>query len=168
MPLTKPRRCESCNELKPAKQFLPSSLSPTGYIGKYLDCIKRSAARCRRSQTEPKLPTVPTAIRPLQTRMPLHLVRAASRFVAEYQPGVDRAIDVALEPELRDLLLWLRDLTLKEIVAPQTPEEIGRAILNYKDDRMARGITYGALWATLVRTAAIYAAQDDALGQPKA
>ena len=65
-----------------------------------------------------------------------------------------------MEPELHDLLLWVRELSLKEAIAPMTPEEIGREILNYKDDRIARGVTYGALWAALVRAAAIYSAQD--------
>jgi hypothetical protein len=161
MPPAKSRRCESCNELKPAKQFLPSSLSPTGYVSKCLDCIKLAAARCRRSQMEPKLPAViPTAVRPLQTRLAPHLVQAAIRFVAEHQPGVERPIDAEMEPELHDLLLWLRELSLKEAIAPQTPEEIGREILNYKDERIARGVTFGALWAALVRAAAIYEAHD--------
>src|SRR5262245_47532758 len=129
----KSRRCESCNQLKPAKQFLPSSLSPTGFLGKCMDCIKLAAARSRRSQAETQLPAViSSTVRPLQTRMAPHLVRAAIRFVAEYQPGVERPIDTELEPELRDLLLWLRGLTLKEAVAPQSPEQIGQEILNYK------------------------------------
>jgi hypothetical protein len=177
MPPVKSRRCESCNEIKPAKQFLPTSLNPTGYLAKCMDCIKLAAMRHRRSQAEAGLPVViptavrrqvaydvpaviPTAVRPLQTRMAPHLVQAAIRFFAEYQPGVERPIDLELEPELRDLLLWLRELSLKEAIAPQKPEEIGRAILNYKDDRMARGVTYGALWAALVRASAIYATQD--------
>jgi hypothetical protein len=165
MPPAKTRRCEGCNELKPAKQFLPSSLSPTGYVTKCMDCIKRAAAECRKSQIETKLPAViPTAVRPLQTRLAPHLVRAATRFVAEYQPGIERPIDAEMEPELRDLLVWLRELSLKEAITPQTPEEIGREILNYKDNRTARGVTYGALWAALVRAAAIYSAQDGLVG----
>jgi hypothetical protein len=161
MPAAKSCRCECCNKQKPAKQFLPTSLSPTGYLAKCMDCIKLAAVRSRRTQAEPKLPTViPTAVRPLQARLAPHLVQAAVRFVAEHQPGVERPIDVEMEPELHDLLLWLRELSLKEAVAPQTPEEIGRAILEYKDNRIARGVSFGALWAALVRAAAIYEAQD--------
>jgi hypothetical protein len=161
MPAAQTRRCENCNKLKPAKQYLPSSLSPTGYLTKCMDCIKLAAARSRHAQADAMLPAViPTAVRPLQARLAPHLVQAAARFVAEHQPGVERPIDAELEPELRDLLLWLRDLSLKEAIAPQTPEKIGREILNYKDASLARGITYGALWAALVRAAAIYDHQD--------
>ena len=87
-------------------------------------------------------------------------MQAAVRFVTECQPGVERPIDAEIEPEFRNLLLWVRYLSLKEAIAPMTSEEIGREILNYKDDRTARGVTYGALWAALVRASAIYEAQD--------
>ena len=98
----------------------------------------------------------------MQARLAPHLVQAAVRFVAEYQPGVERPIDAEMEPEFRNLLLWVRYLSLKEAIAPMTAEEIGREILDYRDERMARGVTYGALWAALVRAAAIYEAQDAA------
>jgi len=49
---------------------------------------------------------------------------------------------------------------LKEAATPRTPEEIGREILGYREDRVARGIAFGALWASLVRLAAVYAEQD--------
>jgi hypothetical protein len=64
-----------------------------------------------------------------------------------------------MEPELRNLLLWVRYLSLKEAIAPMTPEEIGREILDYGDARIARGVTFEALWAALVRAAAIYETQ---------
>jgi hypothetical protein len=96
----------------------------------------------------------------LQACLAPHLVQAAVRFVAEYQPGVERPIDTQMEPELRNLLLWVRYLSLKEAIAPLAPDEIDREILDYRDARMSRGATYGALWAALVRAAAIYAAHD--------
>ena len=155
MPPAKFIRCENCNEHKPAKDFPPSPMSAGGTLPKCMDCVKL-AARAQRLQVQATHP----AVAPAQTHLPPHLVHAAARFIAEYQPGVKRPIDAELEPEFRNVLLWVRYLAVKEAVAPLTPEEIGREILNYKDDRIARGVTYGALWAALVRAAAIYSAQD--------
>ena len=161
MPPAKFIRCENCNERKPAKDFPPSPMSPAGTLPKCMDCV-RLAARAQRAQAQAHvIPPSPARADPL----PPHLVQAAVRFVAEYQPGVKRPIDAEMEPEFRNLLLWVRYLSLKEAIAPMTPEEIGREILNYKDDRIARGVTYGALWAALVRASAIYEAQDARRGR---
>jgi hypothetical protein len=43
-----------------------------------------------------------------------------------------------------------------------TAEEIGREILKYPGQSMARGITYGAIWGALVRVASIYRRADAA------
>ena len=155
MPPGKLIRCENCNERKPAKDFPPSPMSPAGYAPEVHGLRQAgrtsAAARKRRHSASPS---------PRRRPLPPHLVQAAVRFVAEYQPGVERPIDGEIEPEFRNLLLWVRYLSLKEAIAPMTPEEIGREILNCRDDRMARGVSFGALWAALVRAAAIYSAQD--------
>ena len=178
--------CVACNVPKPSKHFLPSPLSPTGRLDKCLDCIRRTAAEHRGERegraalaeaegaerveaaraiaqtriAESRALTTRAAVRPLQARIEPHLFRAASRFIAEYQSGRPSMIETAMEPELRGLLLWLREQTLREAATPQSPEEIGRAILDYRDDRTARGICYGALWASLVRLAALYSTED--------
>jgi hypothetical protein len=154
-------RCENCNERKPAKDFPPSPMRPAGSLPKCMDCV-RLAARARRAQAQITFPPVAQAT---AAPLPPHLVQAAVRFVAEYQPGVERPIDAAIEPEFRSLLLWVRYLSRKEAIAPMTAEEIGREILNFKDDRTARGVTYGALWAALVRASSIYEAQDARRGR---
>ena len=105
MPPAKLIRCENCNERKPAKDFPPSPMSPAGSLPKCMDCV-RLAARAQRARTH--APRHPTAVRPLQARLAPHLVQAAVRFVAEYQPGFERPIDAEMEPELRNLLLWVR------------------------------------------------------------
>ena len=184
------RFCVACKQQKPAKQFLPSPLNPSGHVDKCLDCIRRAAEnfRIEREQrasaaeaceaerveaaraiaqsrlAESRALTIGPAVRPLKARIERiepHLIRAASRFIAERQTGQAAAIDEAIEPELHSLLVWLHEQTLKEAASPRTPEEIGREILGYRDDRICRGISYGALWAALVRCAAIYAKEDE-------
>ena len=41
------RLCDACQQAKPASKFLPSSLSPTGYLTKCLDCIRKTAEEHR-------------------------------------------------------------------------------------------------------------------------
>jgi hypothetical protein len=184
------RFCVACKQHKPAKQFLPSPLNLSGHVDKCLDCIRRaaenfriereqrvSAAEARDAErveaaraiaqsrlAESRALTIGPAVRPLKARIERiepHLIRAASRFVSERQRGQAVAIQEAIEPELHSLLVWLHEQTLKEAANPRTPEEIGREILGYRDDRICRGITYGALWAALVRCAAIYTKEDE-------
>jgi hypothetical protein len=102
-----------------------------------------------------------------QARIEPRLVKAASRYITERRSGQSSAIDTQIEPELRALLVWLHDLALKEAKKPQTPEEIGQDILGYRDNRTSRGVTFGALWASLVRCAAIYAQQDAPQQKPR-
>jgi hypothetical protein len=148
---------------------LPSPRSPTGFLDKCTACIRAAAAtsRIEREQrasaakaSKCRSLTASPVVRPLRARIEPRLFNAASRFVRERQSGEPSAIDAAIEPELMELLLWLHDQTLKEVAAPRTPEEIGREILGYREDRVARGIAFGALWASLVRLAAVYAQQD--------
>jgi hypothetical protein len=147
-------RCENCNGRKPAKDFPPSPMSSTGALPKCMDCVKL-AARAQRAQAQATLP----AMAPAQVHLPPHLVQAAVKFVAEYQPGVERPIDVELEPEFRSLLLWVRYLALKEAIAPLTAEEIDQEVLSYRDARMPQGVTFAALCAALARAAEIYATE---------
>ena len=148
--------CDTCNERKPAKNFPPSPMSSSGTLPKCMDCV-RLAARAQRLQAQAA--TLPVAEH-AQAHLPPHLVQAAVRFVAEYQPGVERRIDVELEPEFRNLLLWVRYLSLKEAIVPITPEEIGREISDYRIAGSVPRVTYGALRTALARAAAIYEAQD--------
>ena len=166
--------CMVCKVRKPTKQFLPSPRSPTGFLDKCTACIRAAAAtsRIEREQraaeaSECRSLTAIPAVRPLQARIEPRLVKAASRYIAERKSGQPSAIDAQMEPELRALLVWLHDLALKEAKKPQTPEEIGRDILGYRDNRTSRGVTFGALWASLVRCAAIYAQQDAPQQKPK-
>jgi hypothetical protein len=161
MPPAKLIRCENCNEHKPAKDFPPSPMSPAGSLPKCMDCV-RSAARAQRAQAQITFPPVAQGT---AAPLPPHLVQAAVRFVAEHQPGIKLPIDADLEPEFRNLLLWVRYLSRKEAIAPMTAEEIGREILNYKDDRTARGVTYGTLLAALARASSIYEAEDARRGR---
>ena len=173
---TNSRLCVACQKRKPAKEFLPSKLSPTGYVEKCTSCIRAAAqgARIDREQrtssaaaSASRALTAIPAVRPLQARIEPRLVKAASRYIAERKSGQASAIDAQMEPELRALLVWLHDLALKEAKKPQTPEEIGRDILGYRDNRTSRGVTFGALWASLVRCAAIYAQEDAPQQKPK-
>jgi hypothetical protein len=123
-----------------------------------MECVKL-AARAQRAQVTLQS-IAPTTV----ASLPPHLVQAAIRFVAEYQPGVERPIDAELEPEFRSLLLWVRYLAQKEAIAPVTPEEISREIADYRNTRMGRGVTLEALGAALMRAAAVYKAQDALAG----
>ena len=96
MPPAKLIRCENCNEHKPAKDFPPSPMSPAGSLAKCMACV-RLAARAHRAQPDTGRSVItPTPVRPLQARLAPHLVQAAVRFVAEYQPGVERPIDAEM------------------------------------------------------------------------
>jgi hypothetical protein len=148
-------RCASCNGRKPVKDFPPSPMSATGVLPKCMGCV-RLAARAQRAQATLSA-LLPAAVEPSQAPLPPHLVQAAVRFVAEYQPGVERPIDVELEPEFRNLLLWVRYLCVKEAAAPMTPGQIGREIADFRNLRMPDGVSNRALRDALMRAAAIYA-----------
>jgi hypothetical protein len=107
----------------------------------------------------------PLALRPrvgrIDSRLEPRLYETARRFVLDYEAG-RLSVEEEMESELYRLLRWLAEQTLKQATEPRAPEEIGREILNYRDDTISRGVAYGALWAALVRVAAIYL-RDDAL-----
>ena len=63
-----------------------------------------------------------------------------------------------IEPELYGLLEWLAEQSVN--AANKSPEEIGREILGYRDSNTSRGVAYGAVWAALVRVAAVYRRAD--------
>ena len=128
--------------------------------GRRREPLEREQRASAAEASECRSLTASPVVRPLRARIEPRLFQAASRFVRERQSGQASAIDSAIEPELMGLLLWLHDQTLKEVAAPRTPEEIGREILGYREDRVARGIAFGALWASLARLAAVYAEQD--------
>ena len=60
------------------------------------------------------------------------------------------------------MLVWVYESALKVRTNKITAEEIGREILNYPGETMARGITYGAIWGALVRAASVYRRADAA------
>jgi hypothetical protein len=47
MSMASTRFCVACKQQKPAKQFLPSPLNPSGHVDKCLDCIRRAADNFR-------------------------------------------------------------------------------------------------------------------------
>jgi hypothetical protein len=65
-----------------------------------------------------------------------------------------------MEPELYALLEWLAEQSMLEAQKRRKPEEVGREILGYRDANTSRGVAYGALWAALVRAAAVYSRAD--------
>jgi hypothetical protein len=168
------RLCEACQQVKPAKMFLPSSLSPTGFLTKCLDCIRRTAeqhrierariaeAAERRSQQNlvPAQPIDLTNMRPVGQRLPPELVEAAKRFVIDFRDGHTEQIAGEMEPDLYALLEWLAQQSMLEVEKRRKPEEVGREILGYRDANTSRGVAYGALWAALVRAEAVYSRAD--------
>ena len=161
--------------------FLPSSLSPTGFLTKCLDCIRRTAeqhrierariavAAERRSQQDLVPATQPidlTNMRPVGQRLPPELVEAAKRFVIDFRDVHTEQIAGEMEPDLYALLEWLAQQSMLEAEKRRKPEEVGREILGYRDTNTSRGVAYGALWATLVRAAAVYSRADSKTIQP--
>jgi hypothetical protein len=183
----KARTCESCQQVQPANKFLPSSLSPTGYLTKCLDCIRKTseehrAERARiaeaadlRKQTDLGS-LVPTSrpidlanLRPVGQRLSPELFAAAKRFVFEFLDGRTDAIADEMEPELYGLLEWLAQQSILEADKRCAPEDVGRGTLGYRDGNTSRGVAYGALWAALVRAEAAYSRADRktiSMGQP--
>jgi hypothetical protein len=185
--LAQSRLCETCRQVQPANKFLPSSLSPTGFLTKCLDCIRRTAeqhrierarisqAAERRNQQDllPAAQPIDLAnMRPVgpklterakaalvsdgPVRLPPALFEAAKRFVFEFRDGHTEHIGGEMEPELYALLEWLAEQSMLEADKRRKPEEVGREILGYRDANTSRGVAYGALWAALVRAAAVY------------
>jgi hypothetical protein len=70
------------------------------------------------------------------------------------------AIAREIEPELYGMLEWLAQQSILTAENRRPPEEIGRGILGYRDSNTSRGVAYGALWAALVRAAAVYESAD--------
>jgi hypothetical protein len=170
----KARTCECCQQVQPASKFLPSSLSPTGYLTKCLDCIRRTAEEHRVERAriaeaaDRKGALVPTPthielaqVRPVGERLSPELYAAAKRFVFEFRDGQTGPIAGEIEPELYDLLQWLAEQSAVAAEKRRAPEEIGREILGYRDANTSRGVAYGALWAALVRAAAVYGRVDE-------
>jgi hypothetical protein len=175
------RLCEACQQVKPAKMFLPASLSPTGFLTKCLDCIRRTAEQHRierawvaqaaeqRSQQDlvPAAQSIDLAnMRPVGQRLPSELVEAAKRFVIDFRDGHTDQIAGEMEPDLYSLLEWLAQQSMLEAEKRRKPEEVGREILGYRDVNTSRGVAYGALWAALVRAAAVYSRADSKTIQP--
>ena len=176
----KPRTCESCQLAKPASKFLPSSLSPTGYLTKCLDCIRKTSEEHRierariaeaaalRDVSGIRVPSVVPAstaidlasVRPVSERLSPELYEAAKRFVFDFRDGHTKPIAGEMEPELYGILEWLGEQSVRASENSRTPEEIGRQILGYRDSNTSRGVAYGALWAALVRVAAVYDRTD--------
>ena len=118
------RLCESCQQVQPANKFLPSSLSPTGYLTKCLDCIRKTAEQHRIERAKNKDATeqrshmergvsMPASnavdlasIRPAGQRLPRELFEAAERFVFGFRDGHTKAIAREMEPKLYGLLEW--------------------------------------------------------------
>jgi hypothetical protein len=151
--------------------FLPSSLSPTGFLTKCLDCIRRTAEQHRIERARiaeaagrrVKQDLVPAAqpidlasMRPVADRLPPELFEAAERFVFDFRDGHTQQIAEEIEPEFYALLQWLAEQSMLEAEKRRRPEEVGRKILGYRDANTSRGVAYGALWAALVRAAALY------------
>jgi hypothetical protein len=158
--------------------FLPSSLSPTGFLTKCMDCIRRTAEQHRierariaeAAERRSRQDLVPTAqpvdlgsMRPVSQRLSPDLFAAAKRFVFDFRDGHTERIAGEIEPELYSLLEWLAEQSRLEAEKRRKPEEIGRQILGYRDANTSRGVAYGALWAALVRAAACYSRDEGKL-----
>jgi hypothetical protein len=94
------------------------------------------------------------------SRLPSELVEAAKRFVIDFRDGHTEQIAGEMEPDLYALLEWLAQQSMLETEKRRKPEEVGREILGYRDVNTSRGVAYGALWAALVRAAAVYHRAD--------
>lgn len=170
------RLCESCQQVQPANKFLPSSLSPTGYLTKCLDCIRKTSEEHRverariseaaelRKRGQELVPAAKaidlTNVRPVGQRLSPELFEAAKRFVFDFRDGHTEHIADEMEPELYALLEWLAEQSMQEAEKRRKPEEVGREILGYRDANTSRGVAYGALWASLVRATAVYSRAD--------
>jgi hypothetical protein len=99
-------------------------------------------------------------MRPVGQRLPPALYAAAERFVFDFRDGQSKQIQAKLEPELYALLEWLAEQAMAEAEGRRRPEDVGRAILGYRDANTSRGVAYGALWAALVRVANAYSHAD--------
>jgi len=99
-------------------------------------------------------------VRPVGQRLPPELFAAAKRFVLEFRDGHTEAIAREIEPELFAVLEWLAQQSILDADKRRPPEQIGRAILGYRDNNTSRGVAYGALWAALVRLAAVYSGDE--------
>jgi hypothetical protein len=171
------RLCDACQQVKPASKFLPSSLSPTGYLTKCMDCIRKTSeehrierariaeAAERKKHSEvggralvPASAIDLAAVRPVGQRLSPELYAVAKRFVFDFRDGDTRPLAGDIEPELYGLLEWLAEQSVN--AANKSPEEIGREILGYRDSNTSRGVAYGALWAALVRAATAYTLAD--------
>jgi hypothetical protein len=164
---------EPCQQIKPADKFLPSSLSPTGYITKCTDCIKATAAPHgaageqkrvkKRSKSSgalvPAPPPPPPAVRPFSERISPHLFDAAKRFILDYRDGTSTAAQTKLS---QNCVVFSNGSQIKYCKSKRrlpTPAQVGRGIVEYKDPNFAEA--YGALWAALVRVEALYKREDD-------
>jgi hypothetical protein len=99
-------------------------------------------------------------VRPVSQRLSPELYEAAKRFVLDFRDGHTKPISAEMEPELYRLLEWLGEQSVRAAEKSRTPEEIGRSILGYRDGNTSRGVAYGALWAALIRAAAVYKRAD--------
>lgn len=102
------RKCDACQQVQPASKFLPSSLSPTGYLTKCLDCIRKTAEEHRLERariaeaadlTGGRQALVPTSkpidlasVRPVSERLSPELYAAAKRFVLDFRDGHTKPI----------------------------------------------------------------------------
>jgi hypothetical protein len=102
--------CESCQQVQPADKFLPASLSPTGYLTKCIDCIRKTAERHRserariapaneQAEKRTRISLVPVSrpvdlanVRPVGQRLPPELYAAAKRFVFDFRDGRTQAL----------------------------------------------------------------------------
>src|SRR6476661_8875934 len=121
------RHCECCRQQRPAGKFLPSSLSPTGYLTKCLDCIRKTAEEHRqerarvaatsdeRDRRQAALTAKPVDLAKMRpVRLPPALYAAAERFVFDFRDGRAKQIQGEMEPELYALLEWLAEQAMAE------------------------------------------------------
>lgn len=174
------RTCEVCGKKKPESKFLPSQHSPTGRLPKCIDCIRKAAEghridRERRDARDVKGESVGTTRRstavvvakpapaprlPMKGRLDPELEAAALRFAIGWRDGQELPHLSYLEPPLRAVLEWMLAEACAVNEAKRGPEQLGQDLLGFKDERTARGVAHGALWASLVRLANLYKQAD--------
>jgi hypothetical protein len=139
-------------------------------LTKCLDCIRQTAEQHRLERVRiaeaaerrgHELVPASRQVVDLETMRPVgrltpELFEAARRFVFDFRDGNTEHIAGEMEPELYSLLEWLAQQSILEAEKRRRPEEVGREILGYRDANTSRGVAYGALWAALVRAAAVY------------
>ena len=76
------------------------------------------------------------------------------------ETAITKPLAGEIEPELYGLLEWLAEQSVHAAENMRHQRRLVEKILGYRDSNTSRGVAYGALWAALVRAAAVYTLAD--------